>query len=74
MDVIPGLATYFGFSFNLRKGTYQLLVKVSALSVVRLTAHPIMTTAVHHGHKGTKLPYFFAYKTVFFPSKTIPKI
>ena len=65
---IPGLATYFRFSFRfLKKGSCQLLAKyvhevlVNRLggpslprkSVVRLTDRPDMTLDVYHGRKIT---------------------
>ena len=57
---IPGLATYFRFSFRFfKKGSCQLLVKVCARStgkphrprksVVRLTDRPDMTLDVYRG-------------------------
>ena len=65
---IPGLATYFRFSFRFfKKGSCQLLAKVCARStgnrlgglslprksVVRLTDRPDMTTDVYRGRKTT---------------------
>ena len=66
---IPGLATYFRFSFRFfKKGSCQLLAKVCAevlvnrleglslprKSVVRLTDRPDMTIDVYCGRKTTK--------------------
>ena len=62
---IPGLATYFRFSFRFfKKGRCQLLAKVCARStgglslprksVVRLTDRPDMTLDVYRGRKTTK--------------------
>ena len=68
---IPGLATYFRFSFRFfKKGSCQLLAKVCARvlvnrlgglslprkSVVRLTDRPDMTLDVYRGHKTTIQP------------------
>ena len=63
---IPGLATYFRFSFCFfKKGSCQLLAKVKVLvnrlgglnlprkSVVRLTDRPDMTLDVYRGRKTT---------------------
>ena len=61
---IPGLTTYFRFSFHFfKKGSSQLLAKVCARnlgglslprkSVVRLTDHPNMTLDVYRGRKTT---------------------
>ena len=57
---IPGLATYFRFSFRFfKKGSCQLLAKVCARStgyrksVVRLTDRPDMTLDVYRGRKTT---------------------
>ena len=56
---IPGLATYFRFSFRFFKnGSCQLLAKVCARSlprksVVRLTDRPDMTLDVYRGRKTT---------------------
>ena len=65
---IPGLATYFRFSFRFfKKGSCQLLAKVCAQStdyrlgglslprksVVRLTDRPDMTVDVYRGRKTT---------------------
>ena len=66
---IPGLATYFRFSFRFfKRGSCQLLAKVCARevlvnrlgglslprkSVVRLTDHPDMTLDVYRGRKTT---------------------
>ena len=60
---IPGLATYFRFSFHFfKKGSCQLLAKVCARStglslprksVVRLTDRPDMTLDVYGGRKTT---------------------
>ena len=65
---IPGLATYFRFSFHFfKKGSCQLLAKVcdqvlvsrlgglslSRKSVVRLTDRPNMTLDVYRGRKTT---------------------
>ena len=61
---IPGLATYFRFSFRFfKKGSCQLLAKVCARSlkglslprksVVRLTDRPNMTLDVYRGRKTT---------------------
>ena len=65
---IPGLATYFRFSFRFfKKGSCQLLVKVCARStgnrlgglslprksVVRLTDRPDMTLDAYRGRKAT---------------------
>ena len=61
---IPGLATYFRFSFRLfKKGSRQLLAKVLVnrlgglslprKSVVRLTDRPAMTLDVYRGRKTT---------------------
>ena len=61
---IPGLATYFRFSFRFfKKGSCQLLAKVCAnrlgglslprKSVVRLTDRPDMTLDVYRGRKTT---------------------
>ena len=65
---IPGLATYFRFSFRFfKKGSCQLLAKVCARStgyrlgglslprksVVRLTDRPDMTLVVYRGRKTT---------------------
>ena len=48
---IPGLATYFRFSFRFfKKGSCQLLAKVCA---VRLTDRPDMTLDVYRGRKTT---------------------
>ena len=66
---IPGLATYFRFSFRFfKKGSCQLLAKVvhevlvnrlgglslPRKSVVRLTDRPDMTLDVYRGRKTTK--------------------
>ena len=62
---IPGLATYFRFSFrSFKKGSCQLLAKVRVnrsgglslprKSVVRLTDRPDMTIDVYRGRKTTK--------------------
>ena len=68
LDSIPGLATYFRFSFRFfKKGSCQLLAKVCARStgyrlgglslprksVVRLTDRPDMTLDVYRGRKTT---------------------
>ena len=60
---IPGLATYFHFSFRFfKKGSCQLLAKVCARStglglprksVVRLTDRPDMTLDIYRGRKTT---------------------
>ena len=61
---IPGLATFFHFSFRFfKKGSCQLLAKVGVnrlgglslprKSVVRLTDRPDMTLDVYHGRKTT---------------------
>ena len=67
LDSIPGLATYFRFSFRwFKKGSCQLLyvqeVLVNRLgglslprkSVVRLTDGPDMTLDAYHGRKTTQ--------------------
>ena len=64
---IPGLATYFCFSFRLfKKGSRQLLAKVCARStglslprksVVRLTDRPAMTSKFYRGRKKTIQQY-----------------
>ena len=65
---IPGLATYFRFSFRFfKKGSCQVLAKVCAVlvnrlgglslpreSVVRLTDRPDMTLDVYRGRKTSK--------------------
>ena len=68
LSSIPGLATYFRFSFRFfKKGSCQLLAKVCARcvfnrlgglslprkSVVRLTDRPDMTLDVYRGRKTT---------------------
>ena len=61
LDLIPGPATYFRFSFRFfKKGSCQLLAKVCApslslprKSVVRLTDCPDMTLDVYRGRKTT---------------------
>ena len=60
LDSIPGLATYFCFSFRFfKKGSCQLLVNrlgglsLPRKSVVRLTDRPDMTLDVYRGHKTT---------------------
>ena len=59
---IPGLATYFQFSFRwFKRGSCHLLAKVYARttgyplrSVVRLTDRPDMTLDVYRGQKTTQ--------------------
>ena len=64
---IPGLATYFRFSFRFfKEGSCQLLAKVCApdlslpkKSVVRLTDRPDMTLDVYRGRKTTMQQQLF---------------
>ena len=61
---IPGLATYFCFSFRFfKKGSCQLLPRKS---VVRLTDRPDMTLDVYRGRKTTiqQQDNIYVYKMV----------
>ena len=70
---IPGLATYFRFSFRFfKKGSCQLLAKVCARSlslprksVVRLTDRPDMTLDVYRGRKTKMQQQQQSTKTLF---------
>ena len=72
LSSIPGLATYFRFSFRFfKKGSCQLLVNrlgglnLPRKSVVRLTDRLDMTLDVYCGRKTTIQPTFYYEKKYF---------
>ena len=71
---IPGLATYFRFSFRFfKKGSCQLLAKVCA---VRLTDRPDMTLDVYRGRKTTtqqQQQQIIRKELSFYEKKVLPR-